>query len=222
MSASKLKEIAGYKFTRPSLLDEALSHPSLAGKINYQRLEFLGDRVLALIISTWLLDEYPNEQEGKLNARFTALVRRETLAAVSREAGFVPHIKMAHGAETEDTRNKEAVQSDICEAIIGAMYLDGGIEPVKLFLDKYLRGKLKEGFGATKDYKTQLQEWAQGRAHPLPTYEMVGRSGPDHTPVFTIEVKVGDIGSASGTGTNKRTAEQSAAQTLLNELKSSS
>jgi ribonuclease-3 len=213
-----IDEIAGYKFTKPSLLDEALTHPSLSGTYNYQRLEFLGDRVLGLSVSTWLLQAYPSEAEGKLNRRFTALVRKETLAEISRKLGFVEHIKLTPGADTEGTREKEAVQADVCEAVIGAMYLDGDFKTVDAFIRKHWTAVEAEANDAAKDNKTLLQEWCQARAMPLPKYQIVERSGPDHSPVFTIEVSVDGKGTARAEGSAKRLAEQAAAQELFANL----
>lgn len=213
-----LTQLVGYQFQKPSLLDEALTHPSLSGSYNYQRLEFLGDRVLALSIATWLLEAYPGEAEGYLNRRFTALVRKETLAEMARKLEIVKAIKLTPGAESEGTRDKEAVQSDVCEAVIGAMYLDGGYAVADAFIRKHWVPLVNEATEASRDSKTLLQEWCQGRALPLPNYEVVGRSGLDHSPVFTIEVTVEGKGSAKAEGTAKRLAEQAAAKTLYAAL----
>lgn len=215
---STLKQLVGYKFDKPSLLDEALTHPSLSGTYNYQRLEFLGDRVLGLVISTWLLEAYPKEAEGKLNRRFTSLVRKETLAEMSVKLGIVDAIKLTPGAEAEGTREKEAVQSDVCEAVIGAMYLDGGFEVANAFIRKHWVPLMKGEVDAVKDNKTLLQEWCQARALPLPKYSVVDRTGPDHNPVFTIEARVDGKGEAVATGTAKRLAEQASAKKLFDAL----
>lgn len=215
---SKQKTIVGYTFDKPSLLEEALTHPSLSGSHNYQRLEFLGDRVLGLAVATLLLETFPAEAEGKLNRRFTALVRRETLAEMARELKLDQELKLTPGAETEGTRSKEAVQADVTEAVIGAMYLDGGYEVAEAFIRKHWAPLMKEGPSVHKDHKTQLQEWCQARGLPLPFYKMVDRSGPDHSPVFTIEAIVENKGSAFAKGSAKRQAEQAAAAELLAAL----
>ncbi|NVJ98476.1 MAG: ribonuclease III [Alphaproteobacteria bacterium] len=212
---SMRKTIVGYTFQSPSLLDEALTHPSLSGSHNYQRLEFLGDRVLGLSVATLLLEAFPGEAEGKLNRRFTALVRRETLAEMARKLGLSDALKLTPGAETEGTREKEAVQADVTEAVIGAMYLDGGYDVADKFIRKHWSPLLNEGPTAIKDSKTQLQEWCQARSLPLPFYKMVGRTGPDHSPVFTIEAIVDNKGTATAIGPAKRQAEQAAAAELL-------
>ncbi|WP_262690467.1 ribonuclease III [Kordiimonas aestuarii] len=215
---SGLKTIAGYTFQKESYLEEALTHPSLSGTHNYQRLEFLGDRVLGLVIATWLLESYPGEAEGKLNRRFTALVRRETLADMACKLGLAKEMLLTPGAEAEGTRDKEAIQSDITEAVIGAMYLDGGFEVANAFIRKHWAPLMKDGPSAFKDCKTLLQEWCQARGLPLPYYKMVERTGPDHNPEFTIAALVENKGEAVATGPAKRQAEQAAAGALLDKL----
>lgn len=215
---SNLKELVGYTFEKTSLLDEALTHPSLSGTYNYQRLEFLGDRVLGLVISTWLLEAYPKEAEGKLNRRFTSLVRRETLAEMAVKLGMVDAIKVTPGAEAEGTRDKEAVQADVCEAVIGAMYLDGGFEVADAFIRKHWVPLMKGDVDAVKDNKTLLQEWCQARSLPLPTYTVIDRTGPDHSPTFKIEARVDGKGEAVAVGTAKRLAEQASAKKLFETL----
>lgn len=215
---SNVRELVGYVFDKPSLLDEALTHPSLSGSYNYQRLEFLGDRVLGLVVSTWLLEAYPTEAEGKLNRRFTSLVRRETLAEMACKLRIVDAIKLTPGAETEGTRDKEAVQADVCEAVIGAMYLDGGFDVANKFIRKHWIPLMQGDVDAIKDNKTLLQEWCQARALPLPTYTVVGRAGPDHSPMFTIEARVDGKGTAIAEGTAKRLAEQASAKELFDTL----
>jgi len=212
------RELAGYKFDKPSLLDEALTHPSLSGRYNYQRLEFLGDRVLGLAISTWLLEAYPSEAEGKLNRRFTSLVRKETLAQLSVQLGIAAALKLTPGAESEGTRDKEAVQSDVCESFIGAMYLDGGFRAVEQFIRTHWVPLMDKDVAAIKDNKTLLQEWCQARAIDVPKYKEVGRTGLDHDPTFTIEVSIEGKGSAQAVGSAKKQAEQEAAQALLAQL----
>lgn len=212
------KELAGYRFKSLSLLEEALSHPSLSGTHNYQRLEFLGDRVLGLVIATWLLEEFPRDAEGQLNRRFTALVRKETLAELAVKLGLLKHLRLTPGAEAEGTREKEAIQADVCESVIGAIYLDAGFDAANDFIRKHWAPLIGAGVRAHKDHKTQLQEWCQARATALPRYEVVARSGPDHDPVFTIEVIIDGHGAAKADGAAKRLAEQLAAEQLLKEL----
>jgi len=212
------REIAGYRFEKPSLLDEALTHPSLSGTHNYQRFEFLGDRVLGLSVATWLLELYPGEAEGLLNRRFAALVRKETLAVMACKLGIIKALKLTPGAETEGTREKEAVQADVCEAVIGAMYLDGGFDTADAFIRKHWVPLIGNDLAVTRDSKTLLQEWCQARALPLPKYEVTGQSGLDHSPIFTIQATVDGKGSASAEGSAKRLAEQAAAKALFATL----
>ncbi|WP_308909583.1 ribonuclease III [Pseudokordiimonas caeni] len=211
-------KVAGYTFTKVSFLDEALTHPSLSGSSNYQRLEFLGDRVLGLVIAEWLLELFPGEAEGKINRRFTGLVRRETLADMAETLGLVPLIKLNPGAEQEGTRDKAAIRADITEAVIGALYLDGGFAAAKAFIRKHWKPLLDGVPSAAKDSKTQLQEWAQARSLPLPTYDVVGCDGPDHSPVFTIRAAIDGVGEAEARGTSKRIAQQAAAEALLETI----
>lgn len=213
--------IGAYIFKNINLLEEALTHPSLANSKHYQRLEFLGDRVLGLIIAERLLKQFPTESEGKLNNRFVSLVRKETLAVVAEQAGLVPLIEMSHGAEAEGTRGKEAIQADVCEAVIGALYLDGGMAAASEFIDLYFSDRMTIGVGAKKDHKTRLQEWTQARALSLPVYTEVNRSGPDHSPTFEIEVSIEGHGSARANGKNKRDAQQDAAKILYKKLETS-
>ncbi|WP_262695526.1 ribonuclease III [Kordiimonas aquimaris] len=213
-----IKKLAGYTFTQTSLLDEALTHPSLSGNYNYQRLEFLGDRVLGLVVSTWLLEEYPNEAEGRLNQRFTALVRRETLAEMSVKLGIVKALKLTPGAEQEGTRDKEAIQADVCESFIGALYLDGGFDAANVFIREHWKSLIGAGPSAFKDSKTILQEWCQARSIAVPNYNVIEQTGPDHNPVFTIEVSIDGHGTARASGSAKRIAEQAAAQELFDIL----
>ncbi len=221
-TAAANPEIAGYEFQRTSLLDEALTHPSLSGSHNYQRFEFLGDRVLGLVIATWLLEEYPKEAEGELNRRFTALVRRETLAELSVKLGIAERLQVTPGAEAEGTKTKEAIQADVCESVIGALYLDGGFSAADSFIRKHWKPLIGVGVAVHKDNKTLLQEWCQARAVTLPRYIEIERSGPDHDPIFVIEAVVGGVGddpvTARASGPAKRLAEQMAAESLYKKL----
>lgn len=213
-----MTSLAGYSFSKPSLLDEALTHPSLSGTYNYQRLEFLGDRVLGLSIAGWLLEAYPAEAEGKLNRRFTALVRKETLAQLSVKLGIADALKLTPGAESEGTRNKEAVLADVCESFIGAMYLDAGFDVVDAFIRKHWIPLIDLDTQGVKDHKTKLQEWCQARGKSLPAYTVIDRTGPDHSPIFTIEAAVEGVAAAQASGGSKKTAEQDAAAALLEQL----
>jgi ribonuclease-3 len=206
------------------LLIEALTHRSVqqAGTkdrpAHYERLEFLGDRVLGLVIADLLLQRFPEEPEGILARRLTDLVRAETLADVARGVCIGPYLVLGKGEQTQGRDNK-AILADVCEAIIGAIYRDGGIEPVFTFIQREWAEKMEEtAQKPPKDAKTCLQEWAQARSFALPKYEITARSGPAHDPVFTVQVSVGQLPPGSATGKSKRVAEQAAAKKLLQQI----
>ncbi|MFQ5346533.1 MAG: ribonuclease III [Rhodothalassiaceae bacterium] len=209
-------ERLGHPFRDPALVRTALTHPSCAGTTNYQRLEFLGDRVLGLIIARWLYEAFPDEPEGGLNRRFTALVRRETLADIARLLDLAPLVRTAAGTDSDVLT--PAVLADVCEALIGALYLDAGLEPAERFVRKAWRDHFSGVEDTSQDAKTALQERAQGRGLPLPRYRLVHQTGPDHAPEFTIRVAVEGLGVAEGKGPSKRAAEQAAAAALLAHL----
>lgn len=213
-----IETLLGYSFEQKSLLVQALTHPSLAGEASYQRFEFLGDRVLGLVIATWLFELYSDEDEGHLNRRFSSLVRGETLAEMTVCLTLDKHIRMTPAAQSEDTHKKPAVLADICEAVIGAMYSDGGFKVAEKFIRTNWADMMSQGPSVSKDAKTLLQEWAQKRTLPLPSYNEISRTGPAHLPVFIIEASVEGYGSAQATGTSKQQAQQEAAKTLLTEL----
>jgi ribonuclease-3 len=209
-----------YRFKDRGLLDQALTHRSVeaAGGADYERLEFLGDRVLALAVTEMLMAAFPEEREGALAKRLAALVRQETLADVARDIGLGRHIRLSRGEADGGGRENEAILADVCEAVIAAIYHDGGLEPARVFIERHWRDRLQSVTAPPQDAKTTLQEWAQGRGLALPSYTITGREGPDHAPVFTVQVALADGRSAAGRGTTKRVAEQVAAQKLLESL----
>lgn len=215
---NEIESIIGYSFKEKSWLIQALTHPSLAGEASYQRLEFLGDRVLGLVIATWIFHDYCDEDEGRLNRRFSSLVRGETLAEMALSLTLDKHIRMTAAAQGENTHKKPAVLADICEALIGAMYSDGGLKVAEKFIHTHWADLMSDGPSHSKDAKTLLQEWTQKRSLSLPRYMEITRSGPAHQPMFTIEVSVEDYGSAQASGTSKQQAQQEAAKLLLTEL----
>lgn len=217
-----IEDILGYRFKSRKLLDEALTHPGCAETkndvpYNYQRLEFLGDAVLGLCVAEIVYKLYPRDNEGSLAKRHAALVRGESLAAITQALGLGAFMKVpgADGSARENPSNLE----DICEALIGAIYLDGGLEPAQAFINKHW-GDLARGVqAAPKDAKTALQEWAQGLSLPLPVYTVLSTTGPAHAPQFTIEVAVNaEGGKAVASAASKRQAEQLAATELLARL----
>ncbi len=217
---SRLYVSLGHSFGRPEILDEALTHPSATGSImpgaaDYERLEFLGDRVLGLVVSSMLVESFPHEKVGALARRHTALVRAEALAGVARQLGLGAFINMAPSEEATDGRAKSGTLADCCEAVIAALYRDGGMEAAEKFIRKYWGPLLKQENKPPMDAKTELQEWAQGQGYPLPAYDLAERSGPDHEPVFTVRTTVRNLPTATGRGPSKRQAEQKAAELLL-------
>ena len=215
-----LQKRIGYQFRDINLLARALTHPSLAKKENNQRLEFLGDAVIALVVARIIYDLFPNEQEGELARRQADLVRGETLAQVAREIGIGDVLKVATSEIQSGGRDNPSNLEDAIEALIGAIYLDGGLEAVEKFATPIWRELAKNVQSAPKDAKTSLQEWAQGRGLPLPIYKVLATTGSAHAPVFTIEVTVQGCGSVSATAASKRLAQQEAAGILLERLNS--
>ena len=223
-----LEAALGHAFADAGLLGEAVTHPSVAGLarpgagprpgLAYERLEFLGDRVLGLIVAEWLLERFPLEREGELARRHTLLVKRETLAAVARAIGLGDHLRLSPGERDSGGRANLTILGDACEAVIGALYLDGGLLPARAFVRRAWTGHL-EGAGLVpdRDGKTRLQEWAQGRGKPLPVYEIVRRSGPAHEPEFEVSVTVTGFPPARGSGRSRRAAETEAALALLRQ-----
>lgn len=221
-----LETALGHAFADPGLLAEAVTHPSLAGLarsgggpkpgLAYERLEFLGDRVLGLLVAEWLLERFPLEREGELARRHTMLVKRETLAAIARDIGLGDHLRLSPGERDSGGRVNLTILGDACEAVIGALYLDGGLPSARAFVRRAWAAHL-EGAGRlpAQDGKTRLQEWAQGQGKPLPVYEIVRRSGPAHEPEFEISVTVAGYPPAHGTGRSRRVAETEAALALL-------
>ena len=219
-----LAERLGHRFARPKLLVRALTHPSAAKRRgarddSYERLEFLGDRVLGLIVADLLLARFPGEAEGALAVRHADLVRRETLAEVAGELGLERHLRLAKGEEAAGERRNPALLANACEAVIGALYLDGGLDAARGLIESFWMARIESASEPPQDAKTGLQEWAQKRGLALPHYREVGREGPAHEPHFTIEVGVAGHQPAQGEGRSKRLAEQAAAERLLARVK---
>jgi ribonuclease-3 len=220
-AVTALERRIGHEFGNRELLLTALTHASAIGdftspiKANYQRLEFLGDRVLALVVAEMLLDAFPRAQEGELAQRLTGLVRNEACAEVALALDLGRAIRLGGGEAHSGGRYKAAILGDVCEAVIGAVHLDGGIDVARRFIAANWRERMLNWRGSLRDAKTTLQEWVQGRGLPTPTYRIVDRSGPDHAPIFTIEVTVENTEPARGEGRSRRDAEQEAATALL-------
>ncbi len=210
----------GHSFERPRLLIDALTHSSKAKARDrsYERLEFLGDRVLGLIVAELIYLRFDTEPEGALAKRHAALVRRETLAQVAAQLSLADCLSLSPGEADSGGRENPAILADACEAVIGALYLDGGLEAARRLVETYWKPLIEADLTPPQDNKTTLQEWAQGRGLPLPHYEIAEQSGPAHDPEFTVRVTVGDAPSVDGKGKSKRVAEQLAAGKLLKTL----
>ncbi len=204
-----------HQFDNEKLLATALTHPSIDEGTSYQRLEFLGDRVLGLIIAQKLIEDYPDMNEGSLAIRYNELVRRDTLAGVMRTTGLGNFVRLSTGEEESGGRDKPAILADVCEALIGALYLDGGLEAARAFITRQWAQLVASAVVTEKDPKTQLQEWSQARGMIPPLYSELARKGPAHEPIFTIEAILADGRKSEGTGASKRLAEMAAAQGLL-------
>jgi len=210
----------GHGFTRPALLIEALTHSSISspGRADNQRLEFLGDRVLGLVMAEALLEADSAAAEGQLAPRFNALVRKETCAAVAREIDLGAVLKLGRSEMLSGGRRKEALLGDAMEAVIAAVYLDGGYEAARDVILRHWGARIATVEADARDAKTSLQEWAQARGLPPPAYVETDRAGPDHAPRFTIEARLGSGERATATAGSKRQAEQAAAGALLARL----
>ena len=221
--SSELRQFSadiGYEFKDPGLLITALTHSSIssATRSDNERLEFLGDRVLGLVMAEALLELDPGATEGQLAPRFNALVRKETCADVAREIDMGAVLKLGRSEMLSGGRRKQALLGDAIEAIIAAVYMDGGFEPAKKLILRLWGDRLQTVKQDARDAKTALQEWAQGQRLPLPVYTTIGQVGPAHAPEFTVEVKVEGIASQQANGRSKRLAEQAAAEALLNTV----
>ncbi len=208
-----------YEFRDPDLLIDALTHPSADGTRGraFERLEFLGDRVLGLIVADMLYRRFPDEAEGHLARRQAQLVRRETLARVARALGVGRAVILSKGEDEGTGRDNPALLADACEAVLGAVFADGGLEAAARIIRARWEPLVAEALTPPRDAKTALQEWAQGRGLPLPAYTVLEQSGAAHEPTFHVSVSV--MGqSGEGRGTSKRAAEQAAAAELLERL----
>jgi ribonuclease-3 len=216
---SGLLERIDYRFTDESLLDRALTHISaLSGKSrsgSYQRLEFLGDRVLGLVVSDMLLRAFPKADEGELSKRLADLVRKEACADVARAMDLGAAIRLGNSESNAGGRRRVAILADVCEALIGAVFLDGGYAAAASLVDKFWSERMHAAARPPRDAKTALQEWAQGRGLPTPSYKEVERKGPHHNPEFRVAVLLPNRDPAEGQGKSKRAAEQAAAAAML-------
>jgi ribonuclease III len=209
----------GHVFRNKALLREALTHASAAeGRkvADYERLEFLGDRVLGLVVSEHLFATFPEEGEDKLALRFNALVNRDACARAARRADIGPALVLSASEARTGGRDKDTILADACEAVIAALYLDGGFKAAQVFIETCWAEEFASAGVAPRDPKTKLQEWTASLKRPNPRYDVVERSGPDHAPRFVVEAVVEGMDPMRGEGGSKRDAERAAARAMLN------
>lgn len=215
----ELEASLGHTFAQRDLLKWALTHVSAVGSAKrtqtYERLEFLGDRVLGLAVAEVLFDRFPKAEEGEMSRRFADLVRKETCAEVARAWNVGPHLHLGPSEMRSGGRSKTAILGDACEALIGAVFLDAGYVAARDLVWRSFAERTDLLDPPAGDPKTILQEWAQGRGLPVPAYREVSRSGPDHKPEFVIGVQVGSFAVCEERGASKRLAEQAAAKAFM-------
>ncbi|WP_270935395.1 ribonuclease III [Falsiroseomonas oryzae] len=211
-----------HRFSRADLLLHALTHRSAADPRRQmldsnERLEFVGDRVLALLIAEWLAERFPQEREGDLGKRLAHLVAQDSLAKVAATLGVAPALRIPQNEERSGVRNRASVLADAVEALLGALYLDGGLEPARELVRREWAPLLEASTRPPVSPKTRLQEWTLGRGLGLPEYMLVSSIGPSHSPLFVVRVLAAGQ-HAEGSGESKRVAEQAAAAALLGQL----
>jgi ribonuclease III len=212
-----LEETLGRRPADWALFERALTHASF-GEAQYERLEFLGDRVLGLAIAAWLYELFPKEPEGQLSKRLNALVARETCAEVGRELGAGARIRLGKQAREDGASDSDNVIGDVVEALIGALYLDSGLAAAEAFVRRAWGERVSAADKAPQHPKSALQEWAAAQERKPPAYRLAERSGPQHAPTFVVEVEIKGVGSASAEGASKQEAETAAAAKLLERL----
>jgi ribonuclease-3 len=212
-----LARILGAPPTETAAFVVALTHPSHAGE-SYQRLEFLGDRVLGLVMAEWLFERFPDEPEGKLARRSAALVAGETCAEIAQELGVGPYLRLGKQARDDGAQLSTYVLGDVVEAMIGALYRDGGLERARAFIRTAWGNRIALD-RAPKHPKAELQELAAARQWRPPVYETARRAGPHHSPTFTVAVGIPGRAAAEGTGSSKQEAETAAARALLEQIR---
>lgn len=212
----QLQQILKYQFVDETLLNKALTHGSICSDVldNYERLEFLGDRVLGEAVAHLLYNFFPNEPEGNLSQRFVRLVRKETVAEVALSLKLDVFIKVAN----DELRENVNVLCDVCEAVIGAIYIDGGSKAAIEFVNNHWRELIDKNVAPPKDAKSKLQEVAHVKGYGVPQYKIVGREGSEHEPIFEVEVSLGVGKSITAKGKNKKLAEMAAAEAMLEKI----
>lgn len=217
---SFIEEKLDYSFQDPSLFQRALTHASDgSGANDYETLEFLGDRALGLVVSRWLIERFPETNEGDLARRHTALVRKEALVTVAKKIKLSSQIRLSKGEKAQGTHQQETILADVMEALIGALFTDGGYQACEKVV-KALWMSLMETLGdhVPQDAKTRLQEWAQAQGHAIPSYEIEKIDGPAHAPEVWVRVDIEGVASLSASGLNRKEAAQKGAQMLCDKL----
>jgi ribonuclease-3 len=213
-----VEETLGHAPKDAGLFERAVTHASHSDRDDYERLEYLGDRVLGLAVATWLFELFPAEPEGKLSRRLNALVAGETCAEVGREIGVPHHLRLGKQAREDGATDSDNVVGDVVEALIGALYLERGLEAAEAFVRKAWGDRVSTRDSAPKHPKSALQEWAAAHDRKAPVYQLADRSGPHHAPRFVVEVEIRGVGSASAEGASKQEAETAAAAKLMEQL----
>lgn len=217
-SMAAAAERIGHRFGNPDLLIEALTHASVMGRMDNQRLEFLGDRVLGLVIAEALLAQDAGAEEGQLAPRLNMLVRKETCAEVAASVDIGAALRLGRSEMISGGRRKMALLGDAMESVIAAVYLDAGFDAARALVLRLWGERIAQARGQGRDAKTALQEWAQARGQHPPVYVDLAREGPDHAPVFLVEARLDDGRAAEGRAPSKRAAQQKAAEALLARL----
>ena len=218
---NELAETIGYEFASDSFLKRALTHSSFVDPQtsdrpqSFERLEFLGDRVLGLVIAEMLYERFPGSDEGGLATRYNLLVRKDTCAQIANDIELGAYLRMSSGEAEAGGRHKKAILGNACESLIAAIYMDSGLEAARAFIQRYWAKYLDQVAHPPQDAKTALQEWAQAMGLPPPRYRVEDKQGPDHAPRFTISVEVEGFETEQAEGGSKRLAEQSAAKQVL-------
>jgi len=212
-----LLPILDYKPRQPALFVQALTHGSTGVTPDYQRLEFLGDRVLGMVIAELLYTRFPKAAEGQMSAFLNRLVSRESCAQIARACNLGPLIRLGKQARDDGGAGSTNILGDVVEALIGALYVDGGLEAARRFVERHWADRIGAISEAPRHPKSELQEWAAARNRKTPVYTLLRKSGPDHDLRFTVQVEIKGLGSAEATGTSKQEAETLAAKQFLAE-----
>ncbi|MEM8744200.1 MAG: ribonuclease III [Pseudomonadota bacterium] len=214
-----LAKSLGHTFADPDLLRRALTHSSAKVRTpkvrDYERLEFLGDRVLGLVVAEMLLKKFPEAEEGELARRFNRLVQKDTCAKVAEDMDLGAYVIMSANEAKSGGRAKRTILGDACEAVLGALFVDAGYEVTRKTIRRYWSDRLLDDSAPLRDAKSALQEWAQGKGLDLPQYIVSSQAGPDHEPHFTTRVNVQGLEPTTGEGASKRAAQQAAAKAML-------